>query len=211
MNQLSLFQDLRPQRLKLSEPIARQALVIDGCRYWLKRAWGGGGNVCWVMCNPSTADDAKDDPTMLRVMEFSAAWGFGSCTVINPIPLISSTPAAAIAWAKRAQKISMCLDHIEPERRQWFLNICHSVEQMNTASAHVAAWGNNMPEEIWRAWMQDVAEATDGGRDGGMDDGDPPPIEWLCLGTTNSGAPKHPLARGKHRVPAGAKPVRWSA
>ena len=31
------------------------------------------------------------------------------------------------------------------------------------------------------------------------------------LGTTDSGAPKHPLARGKHRIPADQAPIDWSA
>lgn len=32
-----------------------------------------------------------------------------------------------------------------------------------------------------------------------------------CVATTASGAPRHPLARGKHRIPDQAKPVAWRA
>ena len=31
-----------------------------------------------------------------------------------------------------------------------------------------------------------------------------------CLGLTKSGMPKHPLARGQHRVPDGAQPQPWT-
>lgn len=34
-------------------------------------------------------------------------------------------------------------------------------------------------------------------------------VKLDCLGTTGSGAPKHPLARGKHRIPADFAPVAW--
>ena len=31
-------------------------------------------------------------------------------------------------------------------------------------------------------------------------------LELFCLGTTQSGAPIHPMARGRHRVPDSASP-----
>lgn len=195
----------------------RSALVADGCRYWLKRAWGSGGHICWIMCNPSLADDGKDDPTMLRVMDFSARWGYGSCVVINPIPFISSTPAEALAWWKRvgqAWLIEMesgrgISEARHTESKQWNANMGHAVRCIGEAQAHVVAWGNNLPRELWNVWLQEVAEQTDDGCGGGMPDGAPPPVEWICLGTTQSGAPKHPLARGLHRVPPEFKPIRW--
>jgi hypothetical protein len=206
MTQLQLFSVLQTQRLRLQEPIARQAMVADGCRYWLKRAWGGGPMVCWAMCNPSNADATKDDPTMLRVMEFSASWGFGSCVVINPIPFISSTPAAALQWVKRARQ-GCSIDDRTPEFEQWRSNISTGAVMIRAAEKHVAAWGNNLPDDLVRAWLQEVAEAS---ADRFDDPEDLKPIEWHCIGTTKSGAPKHPLARGKHRVPAGTRPARWS-
>lgn len=33
--------------------------------------------------------------------------------------------------------------------------------------------------------------------------------QLLCLGTTADGSPKHPLARGRHRIPRDFAPVPW--
>lgn len=52
-------------------------------RYELTRRWGDGAEVCWVMLNPSTADAAKDDPTIRRCVGFAKRWGYGALTVVN--------------------------------------------------------------------------------------------------------------------------------
>lgn len=191
-----------PKPRRPTEPIARTALLADGCRYWLKRAWGSGPCILWAMCNPSNADGKQDDPTMWRVMEFSMRWGYGSCIVVNVVPRVSADPAMALAWL-RLKNTS------DPEifghfRDQYIRNIYICNEQMYATQAHVAAWGNSLPEDSWREWLQDLAEQS---FEAWEDEG--PPIKWLCLGTTASGAPKHPLARGVNRIPDDFKPVEW--
>src|ERR1044072_841854 len=101
IQQAALLADLPRTVARVRDPV-RDASVSDGCRWWLKRAWGAGDCVLWCMANPSTADAMSDDPTMQRVMDFSLRWGFGSCIVINALPIISPSPADAIAWWKRA-------------------------------------------------------------------------------------------------------------
>lgn len=199
MEQTTLFAEPKQPVFKPQEPILRGALVEDGCRYWLKRAWGSGPCVLWIMCNPSDADAMRDDPTMLRVMEFSNRWGFGSCVVINPIPLISSTPKEALAWADKVGT----MDHTysDPIWCQWNDNMAHCVDFIMSIEMRVAAWGNIMPADFVREWWQCVADRTP--------DEPGPEIFLHCLGTNKDGSPKHPLARGKNRVPAEFKPVRW--
>jgi len=199
-----LFGNLAPllRARRPSEPIVREALIADGCRYWLKRAWGAGPCILWAMCNPSNADAKQDDPTMWRVMEFSMRWGYGSCIVVNVVPRISADPAMALAWLRlKNNGDAEVFGHF---RDQYIRNIYICDQQIRLAQAHVAAWGNSLPFDEVQDWLQEIAENS-------LDDwGDEiAPVKWLCLGTTASGAPKHPLARGVHRVPDDFQPVEW--
>lgn len=204
MRQLSFLPDAPPPTRRVTEPIVRSALVEGEYRFWLKRAWGAGPLICWIMCNPSVADAGRDDPTMLRVMEFSASWGYGSCVVVNVMPVISPTPDAALAWMKRAEYWMIEGDPPTPEWAHYQSNLVHCAQMIDVAAAHVVAWGNNIPPDLARRFVQDIAEMSD-------DDEDLPIVNFLCLGTNANGSPRHPLSRGKNRVPSEFKPVAWSA
>lgn len=204
-----LFGDIAPPKKpcrRVAEPIVRDALIVDDCRFWLKRAWGSGPLILWAMCNPSEANGTRDDPTMLRVMEFSARWGFGSCIVVNVIPFISSTPEAALEWVKRAEYWMIDGDPPTPEWAQWQRNITEVGRALDGADKFVAAWGNNVPADLARRWLQDLAEGTDPDWEEGDDR---KCVTWICLGKTNSGAPSHPLAHGAHRIPDDVTPTAW--
>lgn len=76
------------------EDVCRDAMLSDCLRYrWqLKRWWGEGDFVCWIMLNPSTADAAKDDPTIRRCISFSRDWGFSGLYVVNLYGLRATNP-----------------------------------------------------------------------------------------------------------------------
>ena len=161
-------------------------LSDDGQFRWtLERAWSDGPTVCWIMLNPSTADAEVDDPTIRAIVKHSDGWGFGRLVVVNLYPIRSSDPKAARRWAVnewREDKSVSRLDH----------NFNIVVGEAKAAEKVMAAWG----AAPWTAtWVRAVTDAIP---------------ELYCLGRTASGAPKHPLARGRHRVETGQQPELWA-
>ena len=75
---------------------SRAGAEFDGTgayRYSLWREWDSlRPIVAFVMLNPSTADTAKDDPTIRRCASFARSWGFGSMEVVNLFAYRTSEP-----------------------------------------------------------------------------------------------------------------------
>lgn len=66
-------------------------------RYALWRSWGEGGRVrsaaCFVLLNPSTADERVDDPTIRRCVGYARDWGHDMLCVLNIFALRSTDPS----------------------------------------------------------------------------------------------------------------------
>jgi len=75
----------------------RRAAGFSRCgryRYWLTRTWDAARPaVCWLMLNPSTADAARDDPTIRRCMGLAGRWGHGAIVVVNLFAWRATDPA----------------------------------------------------------------------------------------------------------------------
>jgi hypothetical protein len=53
-------------------------------RYSLWRAWSAyNPRIVFILLNPSTADEQRNDPTIRRCIGFARAWKFGSVEVVN--------------------------------------------------------------------------------------------------------------------------------
>ena len=62
-------------------------------RYTLERHWNvERGRICWIMLNPSTADEEFDDPTIRRCIRFTESFGRGAMTVVNLSPFRATKP-----------------------------------------------------------------------------------------------------------------------
>jgi len=151
-------------------------------RWSLIRRWAEGPAVCWIMLNPSTADEQVDDPTIRSVVARSKGWGFGAAVVVNLYQIRSSDPKRARHWAA-----------VEREPNEMRVNLAGIRECARRCDRIIAAWGAHPWARPWASVVVDVLRAE--GR------------QVWCLGKTKSGAPIHPLARGRHRVPVEQEPV----
>ncbi len=144
-------------------------------RYLLSRIWDPVlERVLFIMLNPSTADAEIDDPTIRSCMRLSRDWGYGGLTVVN-----------LFAWrATKPAELCKAADPVGPENDRILL------DAVQKSSIAICAWGAHSMA-VKRA--EDVCRII---QQGGL--------ETFCLGTTQSGAPKHPLY-----IPTGTAPSEY--
>lgn len=149
---------------------AMAGAVFSACltwRYLLWRSWADMvtplRTAMWIMLNPSTADDARLDPTCTRVREFTRAWGYSRFIVGNLFALRSTDPDALYAHH----------DPVGPENDRYLIATARE------ANLVVCGWGNHAAlEQRGRA----VAAAL-------LDAG----VRLHLLRLNGSGHPAHPL------------------
>lgn len=133
-------------------------------RYALWRIWGNPLNtLLFIGLNPSTAAHVRDDPTVLRVVNFAKSWGFGGLYVGNLFSLVSANPA--VLW-------------LSPSTEQTNGPNDVALKRMRELSTKVmVGWGNEgrfartRPREVLALLGELV----------------------YCLKTTKIGEPSHPL------------------
>lgn len=133
-------------------------------RYELRRVWNPDEALCgWVMLNPSTADADIDDPTIRRCVGFAKGWGLGGIVVVNLFALRATDPC----------ELSRHTDPCGPENENYWRAVA------DESALTVCAWGaHRMAASV----APRLLVALRVGR-----------TEVRCLGTTKSGAPRHPL------------------
>lgn len=147
--------------------------VVSECgryRYTLRRQWRG--HPCrpekiavFVMLNPSTADAAKDDPTIRRCVSFARDWGCEEVEVVN-----------LFAWRATSPTQLRIVD--EPVGTDNDAYIATAIERARrTIGPVVVAWGAHAHEHSAR--VNRVLGIL--GR----------PV--FALGVTARGEPRHPL------------------
>lgn len=135
-------------------------------RYTLERKWMTGEGTClFVMLNPSTADASEDDPTIRRCIGFAQRWGYQRLAVGNLYAYRATDPAKLLEVDP--------LVAIGPRDDFWLEALSRRAKRV------VVAWGANgvalsrAPEVVRRLLERHPAV--------------------YCLGTTQNGAPRHPL------------------
>lgn len=121
------------------------------------------GRVCFIMLNPSTADETQDDPTIRRCMDYTKRWGYRRLVVVNLFAYRATDPRVL-------RKVP---DPSGPE------NDHEIVEAAQAAELVVGAWGAHGG---WRNTGRNVTALL---RSRG--------VTVKALGLTKGGEPVHPL------------------
>lgn len=167
--------------------ITRSAEISDcgSYRFDLRRTWGEGPKVAWLMLNPSTADAEHDDPTLRRIQDWASRWGYHGVIVVNVFPFRASKPAELWHWLHGAPA--------EPGMQA--TNNSYIAAAAREAALRLVGFGADVgtiaPDDLNIALRHYGAEGL------------------MCLGTSQHGWPLHPMARGKNRVPEYATPRFW--
>jgi hypothetical protein len=125
-------------------PSSSAVFSTDGLyRFELRRVWGPGQLVAWIMLNPSTATADADDATIRKITKYSKKWGFGGLIVGN-----------LYAWRSRDPKQLLKVD-----APIGFENDQHLKRIADEASLIVCAWGINA-EAARATWVIGLLRLT---------------------------------------------------
>src|SRR5579862_6473284 len=99
--------------LSIGDPLSGAVFDHSGkFRYSLWRHWDDElPRVCFIMLNPSTADDLHNDPTIARCVSYAKRWRFGSLEVVNAFAYRATDPS----------KLARVRDPIGPLNDQYIL------------------------------------------------------------------------------------------
>lgn len=182
------FSDDMTMRFRLGRSLTGRELAVTGTAGFdltndEDGAYVTGDRVTFLMLNPSTADAFKHDPTVGECIKRARQLGANALEVVNLFALRSPYPAD-LRKRSHGQRGDDADANLE------ILRAC------SRAIMVIAAWGTGGALDH-RATV--VCEML---REHG--------IKLHHLGLTQDGWPKHPLARGKHRIPAALMPQEWS-
>lgn len=153
----------------------RSGAVFDSTevyRYRLWRRWRPAApRLAFILLNPSTADETRDDPTIRRCIGYAHRWGFGAVEILNLFALRSTDPAALRGSAAP----------IGPGNDRVIRTVARQVDRV------VVAWGNH-GVLLNRAATVLAALSRYG-------------VRPLCLAVTAQGQPRHPLYSGADLSP----------
>lgn len=167
--------------------VERSSAVIDGIhRLELRRQWDDEKPFLPVcMLNPSTADHRQNDPTILTVIHFAKVHDYGGIIVVNLCSIRTPSPKAMmlVTWDEVMAGVNA---------RFWSDAMHYAKEN---GGKILAAWGADGNYLRLNHSFHSLASAIG--------------VELVCLGTTQNGQPKHPLARGHHFIPRDTRFQPW--
>lgn len=174
------FSDDMTMRFRLARSLSGKQTVGPGMRHIPGDLLR---RVVFLMLNPSTADAFQIDPTVNECRKRSIALSADVLEVVNLFALRSPHPADL---KKRTHGF----------RGDDAINNAEILAACTGAHRVIAAWGNHGALDYRDLSVLNLLRANG--------------VALHHLGTTQDGYPKHPLARGRHRIPADQQPIAWS-
>ncbi|MBY2911407.1 DUF1643 domain-containing protein [Rhizobium leguminosarum] len=166
-------------------PAMQMSAAISDCTLYrdeLRRVWDTTKPFLVVsMLNPSDADAERNDPTVLVLIWFAKLWGYGGLIIVNLHAWRSSSP----------KEMMRAKDSIGPRCNEFIDGAFIIARYQNTPV--LAAWGNGGDYLGRDQWFKARARQQ--------------LVDLVCLGLTKDGFPKHPMARGVHRIPRDQQPI----
>lgn len=138
---------------------------------WLPRRDTYKNFALFIMLNPSTADEKRNDPSVSRCLRYTKDWGYDGVIVCNLFALRSTDPKELYRFD----------DPVGPD------NDSKIRASANDLTLIVCAWGNH-GKYMNRSNIVSNMLANSG-------------FELYCLGLTKEGEPKHPLYLPKNLKP----------
>lgn len=148
----------------------------DKYRYRLTRLLnehGRAGWICWILLNPSTANENVLDPTLRRCRNFSLDWGHNGMIIVNLFGLRATNP----------KELAAVVDPVGADNDE------HIARAVDEADRIMCAWGAhpmtlrfNRRDEVRRILERASRVA-------------------FALKLTRAGAPSHPLYLPKSLLP----------
>lgn len=156
-------------------------------RPWLRRDLpdlfdGGHSGTCYfIMLNPSTADDEKDDPTIRRCKGFAARLGLNRLVVINLFTARATDPADLM---KQDDPVGPGgADAIERAMTEWYPG-----DDFCSDDKLICAWG--AAHKKWPPWFLKLRGDQ---INSVFDWADSMKRPLFAIGFTADGSPRHPL------------------
>jgi hypothetical protein len=157
--------------------LVTKSAIISLYRRTLTRRWSDGPLMLFAMLNPSTADAEIDDPTLNRTMGFARREKMAGVWLENLYDLRSTDPKALSGNPNRASADNLYAHAVM---------ISYAIEN---GIGIICAWGSN--KAVSTSGDEFVTRCRAAG------------VPTLCLGKTDSGAPRHPLyVLGNQRIEA---------
>jgi len=136
----------------------------------------------WLLLNPSTATAFRPDPTVGECVKFTRRWWHDVTWIVNPFAFRSPYPSDL---KKRAVG----------ERGDDAVNAAAILIACSQADIVIAGWGVGGDLDSRDVQVRKMLASAN--------------VRLHHLGLTKDGFPKHPLARGVHRIPTDQQPIHW--